>query len=58
MTVMYENEGELASRKAAILEELHMTPEELEENAGNYKLDAGQRVLYREYHILASLSGD
>ncbi|WP_208649210.1 hypothetical protein [Brevibacterium aurantiacum] len=58
MTVMYMDEHELASRKAEILGELHMTLDELEENAGNYKLDAGQRDLYREYHILVSLSED
>lgn len=58
MTVMYMDEHELASRKSEILDELHMTLEELEKNAGNYMLDAGQRDLYREYHILVSLSED
>ncbi|MCT1551779.1 hypothetical protein [Brevibacterium casei] len=58
MTVMYMDEHELASRKSEILDELHMTLEELERNAGNYMLDAGQRDLYREYHILVSLSED
>lgn len=58
MTVMYMDEHELASRKSEILDELHMTLEELEKNADNYMLDAGQRDLYREYHILVSLSED
>lgn len=43
---------------AEILHELGMTEEELEQRAGNYQLDAAQRDLYREYHVLVSLSGN
>lgn len=58
MSVTYLNEDQLTSRMAEILHELGMTEEELEQRAGNYQLDAAQRDLYREYHVLVSLSGN
>lgn len=58
MTVTFLSDHDMEIRMSAILSELGMSEVELETNARAYLLDPAQRDLYREFHILASLSED
>lgn len=54
----YMTTQEMLERKADILGELGMTENEMHEAADNYRLNPGQRDIYREHELLTALAED